>query len=74
MELINQTCPSCGRTYMGIHPVCGICLAAGKDKEVIKDAEIIEEPAVEEVVEEKPFCDYCDSKGGRHKKDCTRPE
>lgn len=23
---------------------------------------------------EKPFCNFCDSKGVRHKKDCTRPE
>lgn len=29
-----------------------------------------DEPPKEDPKEEKPFCSFCDSKGGRHKKDC----
>ena len=34
--------------------------------------EEVKEPVVTEVVDEvkKPFCDQCDSKGVRHKKEC----
>lgn len=43
-----------------------------KSKELEKEADKILEDA--EKNESKKFCEFCDSKGHFHKKDCTRPK
>lgn len=37
-------------------------------------APVIFNAATIEPLPEKPFCEFCDSKGKRHKKECTRPQ
>jgi hypothetical protein len=38
------------------------------------EAEPVAVPPTEEIISKKKFCEFCDSKGVRHKLNCTRPD
>lgn len=42
-------------------------------RQFLEDKERLPEELDDEV-EEKRFCQFCDSRGGIHKRDCTRPK
>ena len=57
------------RKRMGLVDESTIVVKDLKEEELVREIKKIDE----QILELKPFCQYCNSKGVRHKKECTRP-